>query len=67
MTRIMIDEVKGESNDIPDEKLRYYNDVFRLATQPMTSIAERGFMLKVIDNLFKAGYYRHKQSAYVTK
>lgn len=63
--KINVDEVKGDTSDIPEEKLRYYNDLFRLATQPLTSMAEKGFMLKVIDNLFKAGYYRYKQSAYV--
>lgn len=61
----MVNEVKEDIGDIPQDKLRYYNDVFRVSTQPMSSIAEKGFMLKVIDNLYKAEYYKYKQTAFV--
>lgn len=63
----MLIPIKDVENDaeMPEETRRYCSDVLRLATQPMTTIAERGFRLKVLDNLHKVGYYKYKQSAYV--
>lgn len=55
------------SEEMPEEIRRYCADLLHLATQPMITMAERGFRLKVLDNLYKAGYYRYKQSAYVNE
>ncbi|MBR0488322.1 hypothetical protein IJJ39_01445 [Candidatus Saccharibacteria bacterium] len=62
--KLTVNEVK-DPGDMPSDILNYCNDVLRCQAEPMTKIAEKGFRLKVLDNLFKAGYYKYKQSAYV--
>ena len=56
-----------QDGEMPEETKRYCSDILQNTVTPMTSIAEKGFRLKVLDNLYKAGYYKYKQSAYVNK
>lgn len=56
-----------QNDEMPEEIRRVCADILKNATTPMITQAEKGFRLKVIDNLYKVGYYKYKQSAYVNE
>lgn len=61
---VKVQDVEKEES-MPEPERRACADLLRNSTTPMITMAERGFRQKLIDNLYKLGYYKYKQSAYV--
>ena len=57
-------EVKNE--EMPEELKRASNDLLKNATRSMTSWAEKNHKQKLIDNLYRMGYYKQNQTIYLT-
>lgn len=62
--QVVISEVKND--EMPDELRNASNDMLRNATNGMMSWAERNYKQKLIDNLYKMGYYKYNQTIYLT-
>lgn len=60
--QVLISEVKG---NMPAELENATNDLLKNATTGMMSWAERSFKHKLIDTLYKMGYYKYNQTIYL--
>lgn len=61
---IPIEERKEEK--MPLEVKRAVDDLLRNATKSMTSWAEKNHKQKLIDILFRMGYYKYNQTIYLS-
>lgn len=61
---VPISEVKSE--EMPEELKRASNDLLKNATKSMTSWAEKNHKQKLIDILYRMGYYKYNQTIYLT-
>lgn len=61
---VPISVAKGE--EMPEELKRASNDLLKNATKSMTSWAEKNHKQKLIDILYRMGYYKYNQTIYLT-
>ena len=63
-------KVENQENDtaveMPIELQRAASDLLKNATKSMTSWAEKNHKQKLIDILYRMGYYRYNQTIYLT-
>ena len=62
----MIVPIKEQSGEMPEELKRASNDLLKNATKSMTSWAEKNHKQKLIDILYRMGYYKYNQTIYLT-
>lgn len=63
---IKVEEAESVSVEMPEELKRASNDLLKNATKSMTSWAEKNHKQKLIDILYKMGYYKYNQTIYLT-
>lgn len=64
--QIKVEKAENANVAIPVEVERASNDLLRNATKSMTSWAEKNHKQKLIDILYKMGYYKYNQTIYLT-
>lgn len=62
---MQIEVEKVESDKMPDDVKNASNDLLRIATKGMMSWAEKNHKQKLIDILFKMGYYKYNQTIFL--
>lgn len=62
----MLIPVEEKSEEMPIEVKRAADDLLKNATKSMTSWAEKNHRQKLIDILFRMGYYKYNQTIYLT-
>lgn len=58
--------ITQESEKMPLEVKRAADDLLKNATKSMTSWAEKNHKQKLIDILFRMGYYKYNQTIYLS-
>lgn len=59
-------KVERKSEEMPEELRNASNDLLKVASKSMMSWAEKNHRQKLIDILYRMGYYKYNQTIFLT-